>query len=498
MIIAISLVCTAVLCGARASLEMGDKTLSVVMSESDIQLLAHAEGMSYDEYLNLLLSGGLTAPYHPNEVNDQLELFLGDNYDGTPATVGLIEDGAQHENLPIAGFEYDDDAQVVRAFHLVPEFAARYATLGYEDAKEIENILYRAVTERAVRVVILTPFTHGQTGELISDSEQYTSLLLGLSERIARHGISLGQFSVLPPYTPNFVLSAGVIAGITACGVLLLSSLFSMTSRVKIGICILCFAAAMLLWIYYPPAIPLAASIIFPCLSLWMVAHAMTTIVGGFKSLAKAYIVILLASFAVVLLGGLAIGGLCSSRAQLLSIETFSGVKLSQIAPLCYGLLIFCKLLFPGKGPIDIAKAYLSHRILLLLGIVAVSVIVGLFLLRSGHSVITGGVLEQRFRNALEEFFIARPRSKEFAGAWPALGLAIAVMAKWGKMPAAPLGVLTGIGFTSAINSFCHYRTTLFVSTSRELIALAIGAIIGLLAIAFICLVFKNRQKINR
>ncbi len=482
LMLVVGLLCTLLLCGIRVGFESADKVVSIVMTEDDVRLLAEAEGVSYEQYLSELKAGGLTDVFVPDVTNENLNLFLGEVHDGSDATVGLIEDKDQHVHNPIEGFTYESDSDVVRVFKLLPYFASRYAVLGYEGYEEILNIFYRAVSERNVRVLWMTPFTHTETGEVISDIEEYTGLMEDLAERMEPHGMSYGEFTTLPPYEPNLVLILGVLAGVTACGVILITSVFKLSSKLRNILFFPFYAAAAGCFFVYEPGVSLVVSILFPCLAIWYTAYEVARVEGTMAQTIWQYIKMLFVAFIIVMLGGLCIAALNSERAYLLSVETFIGVKLSQSVPLVYALLIFCKYLYPKKNPIEILSEYKSNKMLFVLGVVAIVVIVAVFLLRTGHQVLPVSDYEQRFRNFLEEVLLARPRTKEFLIAWPVLGLGVTVMARWGRKFALPLTGLSSIGFASAVNSFCHYRTPIYISLSREFIGLAFGVFLGLVA----------------
>ena len=67
----------------------------------------------------------------------------------------------------------------------------RYAYYNYEGAEEIENTLYRAVTERNIRVIYFKPIKeHDNRFAYITDPEVYRDMFDSLDQRLAEHGIS--------------------------------------------------------------------------------------------------------------------------------------------------------------------------------------------------------------------------------------------------------------------------------------------------------------------
>jgi hypothetical protein len=509
----LGLICTLILCSLRAGLESGHTGVAVVMARADVELLASDAGMEPDAYAARLFESGLTALFTPGEVCEELGLFIGDRYSGQQAVVGLVEDDRQYSYDPIEGFTYADGAAVVRVLWLRPEYADRYAALGYEGPEEIENLIYRAVTDRNIRVVWLTPFT--REGEVVSDIADYCAVLENLETRIARQGLHLGQFSALPPYTPSSTLSCGVLLGLAAATALLLTSLIKLPRRWETVLALLGFGALALLAPRLPWAAPLLAAVVFPCLGVWLTAQLMDQIylfatttevrarAPGSRTwlvarilpvtrprLLLAYLAVLLAGFALSLLGGSAVGALESDRAWLLAVENFRGVKLSQIIPLLYAAALYFKVLYRGKSPRAVLKEFGSSRFALL-ALAALCCLAVLYILRTGDGALAVGAWEQRARNFLENVLPVRPRTKEFVAAWPALALAVAFLARGSRRYALPFCVLSTAGLSSVVNTFCHARSPLWLALTRSALGLGLGFILG----AILLLLLAPRRK---
>ncbi len=481
----ICVISTTILCAVRGGIEAMDKTASVVMAQSDVEILAEKQGITYDECSSKLTSSGIFIIENPSEVDEELNLFLGETYTGEHATIGLIEDENQYSFVPIEGFEYTGNSDVVRVFKFIPKFAERYAYLGYEGAEELENIAYRAITDRNIRVLWLTPFVHSENGGIISDPDEYTELVSSLEARLEQHGINLGKFTTISEYSPNMVLIFGVIAGISAGGVLLIHSLFNLSDKSKIILTVIVWFGAMGVQMIMPSAVALAASIVFPCLAIWFVADFLVKMEVSQSKLRAvlSYIIAVLIGFSIAVFGGFVVGALNSSREFLLAIDNFSGVKVSQFVPIAYAFLICLKLFYKGKNFGEVFSDYAKNKAVLITLFIATVAIVAVFLLRTGDGILTVSTLEQQFRNWLEYVLIARPRSKEFLFAYPALALAVTFLAYKNKRFAMPFTALTVVGFSSVVNTFCHSRAPLWLSFSRSGIGLLIGVSIGVIAI---------------
>ena len=122
------------------------KAFEAEMTEFDIQ----------PEYF--VFQGESILGYNPETENlDELYAYMNEN----SIAAGLIETGVQRSQVKQEGLveltemlNYD----AVRIFPIVGYIQERYQWYGYEGADEIENTIYRAVTERNIRSVYFRPF----------------------------------------------------------------------------------------------------------------------------------------------------------------------------------------------------------------------------------------------------------------------------------------------------------------------------------------------------
>ncbi|HBR08498.1 MAG TPA: hypothetical protein DD735_06320, partial [Clostridiales bacterium] len=357
--------------------------------------------------------------------------------------------------------------------------------LGYPGAEEIENILYRAVTDRNVRVVWITPFTDAQTGRTITDAAVYEDVVENLSARIERHGLILSSsFSAFGAYEPSPLLIFAAY-GVAAAGILLLGCFFRLSRRWEILLAVAGMGACAALWCaeslwgynLFTPLLAFAASVIFPCLSLWYAYERLSALRRDTLSRTLgAYTGILLVSLGIAVAGGLFVGALQSGSDYLLAIANFRGVKLSQLLPLAFAVYAVLRFLCPPR------EILAGRKFILILGAFGLICGVGYYILRTGNAGVS--VLEQRFRNWLELLLIARPRTKEFLVAWPCLAAAAVLVTKGKRAYSWPFAVLAASGYASAVNTFCHARSPLWLSLTRTLLGAALGAAIGLILIA--------------
>ena len=102
------------------------------------------------------------------------------------------------------------------------------------------------------------------------------------------------------------------------------------------------------------------------------------------------------------------------------------------------------------------------------------------YLARTGNEAdVPISTLELLARNVLEEVFLARPRTKEFLVAFPAIMLAVYCAVK--RMPfwTAVFGLAGTIGLTSVCNTFMHIRTPLYLGFIRTALSLVFGIVLG-------------------
>jgi hypothetical protein len=183
--------------------------------------------------------------------------------------------------------------------------------------------------------------------------------------------------------------------------------------------------------------------------------------------------------FAVV--SGLAVAALFSDPIYMLRLRSFSGVKLTLALP---PLLVLLHDMRRRVHPESLSE-FLSRPPLwgeLALG-VALLAILTLVLFRSDNVQFIPG-FEAQVRNNLERLLAARPRNKEVFMGYPCLVLYAFAASRglWTRYREV-LRIGVTLGFSSVVNSFCHYHTPLFFILLREFHGLWAGVLLGLLAV---------------
>ena len=177
-------------------------------------------------------------------------------------------------------------------------------------------------------------------------------------------------------------------------------------------------------------------------------------------------------------LGGLLIGALLATEDFLLEYRVFAGVKAAEFTPVILFLLLilwsFRTHPFRSEG-----QGRMSAALILTAGIVVAAGILVLLLLRSGDGMLAASQLETAVRDWLERTLYARPRTKEFAAAWPALAAFLWAGQRRLRLGQLPFGLLAVIGSVSVVNTFCHLYTPLHVSLIRVLLGFGLGLVLG-------------------
>ncbi|MBA1334275.1 MAG: hypothetical protein HPY66_1984 [Firmicutes bacterium] len=390
-------------------------------------------------------------------------------------------------------------------YKAVRVFSLNEAEANKVSFKEVMDRWFRAVDERNLRLVYLNP----KEEKFMSPAENFETNLFYIKqfvEVIQNRGFVIGRVVPMKDFnigrTRMLVLLAGVIAG----ALLLLDNMFRIRKSYLYGL----FAVGMVLgqaMLHVMPsladkAFALGAAIVFPSLAMIYILQLCRRIIeeqtgeAGLARIVKASVAELLKASGISLIGAAFVASMLSSTAYLLELDVFRGVKIAHIIPLAvfviaYFIIIgyrrdeFGSIWKEIKALLDVP---ITVKYVLLIGIIAVGGY--LYLGRTGH---TAGApifgLEVKIRTLLEQALVARPRTKEFLVAHPAMILMIAGVLKKYKSIILPLGLAGAIGQISMVNSFSHLRTPLYMSAYRTAYGLAIGIVLGIIGIIFLWMV---------
>ena len=191
--------------------------------------------------------------------------------------------------------------------------------------------------------------------------------------------------------------------------------------------------------------------------------------------------------------GGLPIASFYGTSAAALRLTPFSGVKLTLLLPL---ILIFAhdmKRRVHPEGFLEVMRRSPLWTELALLGVVMLGALV--MALRSGNVSNVPG-WEVAFRDFVENMLIVRPRTKEFMIGYPALVIYWFTVRK-GLIPyyREVLRLAAALAFCSAVNTFCHFHTPLYLSVIRTLNGWWLGLLIGVVCAAALGLALPRLKR---
>ena len=351
-------------------------------------------------------------------------------YTDRGGSIALIESSAQRGSLDFPGKEaaLERTDSLLRCFYQWDYVSDRYAALGYEDSREVSMALARAAAERNCRLLWLRPMTDSETGETVGEPEEYVTLLQRLKEDLTRFGLSVGDARPGERVSGLPVIAAQALSWLTAAGA--------------------------------------------GCLCGWLLLRRWRdwSMVIGTQLTA--------------LTGGLAASAWMSGNSFFLGEQIFRGVKLAQLVPLAFFLLLWAWQQWSAYRTAlgRWLERPVNGRTLLLGGAAGVGALLLLavgayYLARTGNSGLATA-LELRLRNTLEEWLTVRPRFKEFA-----LGLPCLVLWCKGKLPRwtePVIGLGAMVGLVSVTNTFLHLCTPLRLSLIRTGAGWLLGGLIGL------------------
>ncbi len=544
--VAIGTVCCLTALYRRAAAEDADRAVAYAISLDHVQLLARTSGRSLEEWLDVLRDSGVhyligsnlnerkaraTAeaagmefarsgavawpsdafllPSTTASMFSRSPVYVYDRPHGSLSVpLVLVENWKRTGQLMPQSFDPNQwDGPMVKGLYLYAEYRQNFA--GEGAISNTENILFLAATDRNVRLIVLTPLTPHtfDTGEIVTDMAAYQGMLASLSRRLAQRGLNAGgEFSMLQAPRRSGPLLAGMSLLPAAMAVLLLCVVLQALGKavkplwknalLVLGI-IAALAGGMVVPNWLQKLVPFGTAVLAGCwASLWLCYLAY----DGDTLWRKAAMPLALRCVAATagllccsLAGALCIGALLADRGFMLQFKVFTGVKAAQLAPILFCAAALFWVLFRRNRRRDWRRV--SPALVIFLG-VAVAAALVVLILRSGDNMLPVSQLELDVRSWLELKLYARPRTKEFLLAFPALALFVTACERQTPLLALPLGVLSSVAATSVINTFCHIFTPLRVSLARTFLGAGIGLVIGLAGmVVFALLLGKGKQR---
>lgn len=455
----------------------------------------------------------MTASYNASNMGKLQELI--DRLKADGITVGMVESGVQRQYVEQDGIDVVADRlnyEVVRVFPVVKYIQQRFKFYNYTGAEEIGNTIFRAVIERNIRSVYFRPFLLNET-QYVTDPVEYDKMFKELEMRLGEHGINLAthgktletqKASTMKHNQPRKLALALMGIGIVAAGMLLLRMLVPLPELLELGMLIagtlLTFPLVIVKPGLFMTVYALVGSIVFPCLAVVIfMEYARERIASGSVKKLPAILgegaLMVLVCGALAILGGLYVGGLLSRSQYLIEMEIFRGVKLSGVTPMVLVMIVYLiKFGFKrSKEELEENRHFYGDlirifdeniKIVYVLVAGAVGMATFIYIARTGHETsIQPSTTEMIMRNLLEYNLPARPRTKEFLMAFPALMVLIQFANRGLRKWILPLGLIVAMGVASVADTFCHLRSPIMLSLVREISGMALGVAIGAVAV---------------
>lgn len=412
-------------------------------------------GRHYPAEARYLVYAGLQVAGHPNALDEAVA--------ASQAYFTAIIEGTAQDGL-------DEVARQVPTVRLL-SFNQDHMNLHLHPLDLVEKYLL-AANERNVRLLYLRPYTEEQLGDMIENTETFVRELVRALEL---DGFTVGPLEAAElGYAAPTALRLGAAAGVLA-GLVLLATSFPAPWGLLAALLVLTLGllAAGPSW----AALALAAALVFPVLG-----YARWT--RGIASL--------FAATGLSLVGAALLVAVGSDRASMLAIEPFAGVAATLVVP--PGLYL-AHVLLRLRRPAVWVRTLWGYRVRLgdLAVAVLVAAVLGLVVMRRGNFPIIGASeAELALRSFLNELFV-RPRFKELVG--HTLAVLALLHPRWPAWATAPLLVAGVVAQATVLNSFSHYHTPVLISLQRTLIALVIGAAVGLVLVPLVRLAVRLVQR---
>ncbi len=432
----------------------------------------------------------------------------------------LIETQVQRSNIDQKGINdlvRKMDYKAIRLLPIVPYIQERYQYYGYQGAEEIENVIFRAVTERNIRLIYYRPFLFAKK-QYVTDPEEYKLSFERLKARLSKHHIGLDGISVMKENENSIYYPLLISIGILGVLALLFKLLFKIKDKYLylaiIILSILVFIALKIAINLSVILISLGTAIITGMIgALFISLYAKNILMRktnySFLKISVRSTLFTILMAIIPLIGGLIIASVLSSSEYLLEMKFYRGVKLSENLPILLFIITYVLILGFNRNISDMKNEISVKEILtmlnvnvklfhIVLGIVGAGVLM-VYIARSGHeSGIEPSKMEILFRNLLENKLFVRPRLKEFMIAIPSLMILSYSAYRGIKKLIFVFSLGSMIVFTSIVNTFCHLRTPLYISIARTFIGIGLGILIGIVLIGILEMIIRVRNKTKK
>ena len=366
--------------------------------------------------------------------------------------------------------------------------------------------------ERNIRINLLRTYEKPLTGlTLLETNLKYVR---ETAEKIKSKGFTFGTADTFDNYYPNKFLRVLVIIGVMAAAVLYLSLISYRVNANKnfqlILFAVLAIISAVPILMDAGGKVRILAALmsanLFPALAvIWQLDKLRFTRlkspVAQDKEISTARIILisviaLFVTSTLSMIGAAYLSGSLSDIKYFLEFEIFRGIKLTFVLPLILVAVAFLQRFSIIEEVQKNISAFEQLKVILNFNVTVKYLLAGIFVIaafvvliaRSGH---TAGMpvsgLEIKIRAMLEQFFYARPRTKEIFIGHPAFVMAMAAfLQKFPKSICFVLTIVATIGQSSMVETFAHMRTPIFMSFMRGVDGVLPGALIGAVLVLFL------------
>lgn len=435
----------------------------------------------------------------------------GESVSGYP-DVGPIAAEPKGRGVPVAAVEFSRQLGAVQLNNLsFPSLLTLHSVTNEElvarsiGRQALLERLVRAAAERSVRLLVLRSAPSGHSASTL---DAYAGEVASLAERLRGHGFRMEWPHVLfsgGEWRSGFLSFLSAYALVAAFLFALWRYVLRLLGDEEVGeaVGMAAIAAFFLLaggGAFLIRSVPAAGRLLGALAAPLVVTEASLTAMSSGRTRTYSQFYPwgpILCGFFTAVVGGLTLAAFFSDPLHMLRLRTFSGVKLTLLLPPILVLLHDLK----NRVHPESLNAFLSRPPLwgeLMLGGVLL-VLLGIVLFRSDNVRFIPG-FEARVRGALEQWLVARPRSKEVFLGYPSLMLlAFAVKNSLWARYRELFRLGAALGFSSVVNSFCHFHTPLAFILRRELNGLWLGLLFGsvvVLAVGWILLPLWRRLRV--
>ena len=356
--------------------------------------------------------------------------------------------------------------------------------------------------ERNIRMQYLKMYLRPLPGKNLT--ETHVAYVSGVKKGLDSFDVPTGPATTFAPYMPQPVLLFLITVGTVAAGVLLVSVAVPVPKKIQYGL-LAVLSLGLGLPLFFGPATlmrqmtALGSAVLFPVLAMtWQLDCWRATAPRGGASLWRILrdgLTGISRTFLLSMVGGAYLAAVLADTRFLLEMEIFRGVKLTFVLPLVLISIVYLTRfnLIPGVDADD--SRHLWEKLLhvldypayikTLLAFGAAAAVAYVFVGRSGHdSGVPVPEIEIKLRRFLEVTMYARPREKEFHIGHPAFFMAVmAQYRNWPRFFHFAFVLAATIAQGSLVETFAHMRTPVLMSLVRGLDGLALGAVLGVVAV---------------